>query len=142
MEFGFQEITIILLVAWFLMYVAGRYQQNRIKKALFTRIRTGVELALEENPGLGLNEYHAWVFSEWEHIVKNNAWFVLSQNELYPVGVHPNRMKEQMNLTPEWLGAFLKLEGTELKMDETQSAAVDSIVQMAKAQHREGSTLA
>ncbi len=128
MKLGFQQITIILLILWFLMFVAGKFQQGRIKKQLLQRIREGVGPALEKDPGLSLSAYYDWVFGGWEGLVKKNAWFVLGPNELYPVSADPDHMRSRMNLTPAWLGAYLKLGGVELAMTEDEQVAVDAIV--------------
>jgi hypothetical protein len=128
MEFGPQQITLLLLFAWFSLFLAGRYQQKRIKKALFDRVKTGIEPALKENPGLSLDAYYEWVFSDWEDLVRRNARFVLSDNELYPVSADPTRLQRRMNLTLIWLGAYLKLSGKELAMTDEQRTAVNGVV--------------
>jgi hypothetical protein len=137
MQFGIQQITVILLVVWFIMFVAGKLQQRRIKKKLFNRIQEGIQPALEKDPDLGLDEYYDWVFSKWGDLVRSNAWFVLSKNELYPVSADPDRLKDRMNLTPVWLGAYLKLKGIELKMNEDQEAAVQAIIETVPEGRRE-----
>lgn len=129
MEFDFQQITIVLLILWFLMFVAGKFQQGRIKKKLFERIREGLAPAGEKNPNLSLGAYYDWVFLDWENLVKRNAWFILSPNELYPVAADPERVRTRMNLTPAWLGAYLRLGGVELEMTEDEQAAVTAIVE-------------
>lgn len=129
MELGFQQITIILLILWFLMFVAGKYQQGRIKKKLFERIRKGLAPAREKDPDLSLSAYYDWVFSDWGNLVKRNAWFILGPNELYPVSADPERVQSRMNLTPTWLGAYLKLCGVELEMTDDEQAAVNAIVE-------------
>lgn len=129
MKLGFQQITIILLILWFLMFVAGKFQQGRIKKNLFKRVREGLAPAREKDPTLSLSAYYEWVFEDWENLVKQNAWFILGPNELYPVAANPERVRTRMNLTPAWLGAYLKLGGVELEMTEDEQAAVDAIVE-------------
>jgi hypothetical protein len=128
MKLGFQQITIILLILWFLMFVAGKFQQGRIKKQLLQRIREGVGPAQEKDPDLSLSAYYDWVFEGWEELVKKNAWFVLGPNELYPVSADPDRVRSRMNLTPAWLGAYLKLCGVELALSDEEQAEVDTIV--------------
>jgi hypothetical protein len=123
-----QQITVILLVIWFVVFVAGRFQQNQIRKKLFHRIESGLENALKENPELTLNSYYSWVFVEWESLVKQNARFVLSKNEIYPVAANPDRLKERWNLTPIWLGAYMKKNDLPIKMTEQQEEAVDAIL--------------
>jgi hypothetical protein len=128
MKLGFQQITVILLFLWFVMFVAGKLQQGRIKKELFKRIREGLAPAREKDPDLSLSAYYAWVFEGWDQLVKKNAWFILGPSELYPVSADPERVRSRMNLTPAWLGAYLKLSGVELAMTEDEQAAVDAIV--------------
>lgn len=136
MNFGIQQITIILLVVWFLMFVAGKIQQNRIKKKLFARIHQGLAPAQKNNADLGLDEYYGWVFSDWDELVKRNAWFILSKSELYPISANPERVMARMNLTPAWLGAYLELTGNKIKMTEDQRAAVDAIIESVPPHRR------
>ena len=136
MTFGMQQITIILLVVWFLMFVAGKIQQGQIKKKLFARIHQGLGSAQEKNPDLTLDEFYDWVFSDWDQLVKGSAWFILSQSELYPIAANPERVKVRMNLTPAWLGAYLQLSGNEIKMTEDQQAAVEAIIESVPPHRR------
>ncbi len=136
MNFGIQQITIILLVVWFLMFVAGKIQQGTIKKKLFARIHQGLGPAQENNPDLTLDEFYDWIFSDWNELVKRNAWFILSQSELYPISANPERVMARMNLTPAWLGAYLELTGKKIKMSEEQQAAVDAIIQSVPVHRR------
>jgi hypothetical protein len=120
MTFGIQQITIILLIVWFLMFVDGKIQQSAIKKKLFARIHQGLITKKDKNPDLALDEFYEWVFSNWDELVKKNAWFILSKSELYPISANPDRVMARMNLTPAWLGDYLKLTGKEIKMTEEQ----------------------
>jgi hypothetical protein len=137
MEIGIQEITLGLLTLWFVVFVAGKIQQNRIKKKLLQRIREGVKPLQKENPDLNLDEAYAWVFSNWNSLVRKNAWFVLNKSELFPVAIHPERLRSQMNLTKPWLGAYLTLHGVDLSMSEAQKAAVTEIIQAIPPEKRQ-----
>ena len=137
MAFGIQEITLTILFIWFAIFIAGKWQQSRIKKQLLKRIRDGVQSKLEENPELTLDAFYEWVFDGWDSLVRENAWFVLNQRELWPVPADPGRVKSQMNLTPEWLGAYLKLRGYDLKMNDTQAQAVSEIIESIPLHRRQ-----
>ncbi len=137
MEFGIQEITLTILFIWFAIFVAGKWQQSRIKRKLLKRMMEGVRSKLEENPDLTLDAFDEWVFANWDSLVRENAWFILNKNELWPVPADPQRVKSQMNLTPEWLGAYLKLRGYELQMNEEQQESVSDIIQSIPAHRRQ-----
>ncbi len=136
MAFGIQQITVTILIIWFFIFVAGKLQQNRIKKKLFHRIKTELSTKLETNPDLSLDTFYDWVFSGWDDLVRKNAWFVLNKNELWPVAANPKRLKKQMNLTPEWLGAYLQIRGTQLQMSESQQEDINHIINTTPAHHR------
>jgi hypothetical protein len=137
MTFGIQQITLIILFIWFAIFIAGKWQQSRIKKQLLKRIRDGAQSKLAEDPALTLDAFYDWVFEGWDTLVRENAWFILNQRELWPVPADPERVKAQMNLTPEWLGAYLQLRGYQLEMNEAQAQAVSDIVQSIPPHRRQ-----
>jgi hypothetical protein len=128
MQFTPQQITIFFLVSWFVIFIAGKLQQNRIRKKLIQRIKQGINKAKEEIPELTLDSYYTWVFSNWESLVKQNALFVLSKSELLPASANPGRLKKNWNLTPIWLGAFMKKNHLSIKMTDKQQKEVDAIL--------------
>ncbi len=137
MTIGIQQITLFLLVSWFFMYVTARYQQDRIKKSLFKRIEEGLGPALRKDPHLNLEKFYTWVFADWDQLVRENAWFVLSKSELYPIPARPEQLKIQMNLTPSWLGAYLRLQGKNLQMSEALEESVQKIIQSLPEKRRQ-----
>jgi hypothetical protein len=55
---------------------------------------------------------------------------------LYPISANPDRVMARMNLTPAWLGAYLKLTGKEIEMTEEQRTAVDAIIESVPPHRR------
>lgn len=130
------QIAIIVLFTWFLFFLLGRYQLSRIKSKLFAKIDARVEKLEKAKQTDTLDSFYAHTFNDWDAVVKSNAWFVLSDNELYPVPANPQRLKDRLKLTPAWLGAYLKIKGTDLEMTESQRASVEEILALVPKNQR------
>lgn len=131
MEIGIQQIIVYILFAWFFIFLLGKMQLNRIKKKLFYKIDEVSILMAKRWGEITLDQFYERVFADWDEMVRSSAKFVLSINELYPVSADPQKIKERMKLSPEWLGAFLQLRGTDLNMTESQREKVNEIVNLA-----------
>ena len=128
----FQNIGLIVLVLWFVFYLAGRYQQNRVKKALIKKLSNEIELVKKEQLPTGLDEFYDRVFMDWPDLVRLNAKFVLNKMELLPYPAKPEELKTRFNLTPAWLGAYSKLHGLELEATEDQQIEIEQILLFSK----------
>ena len=142
MTIGIQQITVIILIVWFVLFVTGKLQQGRIKIKLLERIQKGIDPAIKANPQLTLDEFYQWVFADWGRLVRKNAWFVLAPSELFPIAPRPEQMRTQMNLTPVWLGAFLAVKGhPSLVMTEAQQAGIQEILANTQEQRRRNAAI-
>lgn len=130
------QIAIIVLFTWFLFFLLGQYQLNRIKKKLFAKIDERVKTLEKAKQTDTLDSFYAHIFADWDTVVKSNAWFVLSANELYPVPANPQRLKDRLKLTPAWLSAYLHLQGTDLEMTESQRTSVEEILALVPENQR------
>lgn len=131
MDIGIQQIAIFALIIWFFIFLLGMMQMNRIKKRLFNRIDETIDLINDRGKEITLDEIYNIVFADWDELVHSSAKFVLSKNELYPVPANPTKIKERLNLSPVWLGAYLRLQGAEPDMTNSQKEKVNEILKLA-----------
>jgi len=133
MQITLQQVGLIVLGLWFVMFLAGTYQQNRIKNKILKRIDSGIEEALKKNSELTIDEYYQTTFADWDDFVRSNAWFILNKTEFLPVLAKPESVKKRFNFTAIWLGAYLRFQGYRLEANNEQNAAIDAIIEAAPA---------
>lgn len=120
-------ITTSLLGLWLLFFLLGREQLKRLKANTQHMALDNIETALEKNKNLTVSQYYKQLNRKWELMVPRTAKFILHKSELYPVPAKLETVRMQIHFSPEWLGAFLKLNGYTLKATPVQQERIEHI---------------
>lgn len=126
-------ISLIVFAVWILQFLLGRAQLNKITNSLTNMALKHIEEAKKENENLSVNQYYAYLLPQFEEIVKTKSKFIPHKTELFPIPATPDSVKKRINFTPEWLGAFMLINGYSLNANREQKKAIDHIVMLQKS---------
>lgn len=119
-----------VLGLWLLLYLLGRKQLDRLKSNTKQLALDGIEAALEKNNDLTIQQYYEKLNGQWEQMVPQTTKFIPHKSELFPVPAKLETVRKQLNYSPEWLGAFLKLNGHTLKATAAQQERIEYILSL------------
>jgi len=131
------NIICAILGVWLILFLLGREQYKRIKKNTQRMTLDNIKEALEKDKELTVSQYYEQINHEWEMMVPRTAKFILHRSELYPVPARLETVRKQMNFSPEWLGAFLRLNGYTLKATPSQQERIDYILSLSKTKQEQ-----
>ncbi len=117
-----------LVGIWLLFFVLGKRQLQQAKMIALELALSEVKAAKKANPDLTVDEYFNIFDEKWQAAIQNKVRFILHPSEFWPILATPDKVRSRLNLTPVWLGAFLKLNGFELDTTEEQKNMIDQIV--------------
>ncbi len=126
------NVICAILSIWFILFLLGREQTKRIKAKTKNIALENIEKSLEKNKDLTIDEYYEQINKQWEQMIHSTAKFILHRNELFPLPAKPEIVRKQINFSPEWLGAYLTLNGYVLKAKPEQQKRVDFILSLIK----------
>ena len=129
-------ISVIIFTIWIILFLWGRSQFNKIKDATSKLILDNIEEVKKKNKNLTINQYYEMLYPKFEAIVKTNARFIPHKTEMFPMPAKPKYVKTRMNFTPEWVGAFLKLNGNPIIANRQQQKTIDYIIELSKIKSR------
>lgn len=127
-----------ILGLWLVLFLLGREQYKHIKANTQRMALDNIKEALEKNKDLTVSQYYDQINRQWEQMVPKTAKFILHKSELYPVLAKLETVRKQMNFSPEWLGAFLKVNGYTLKATPSQQERIDYILSLSKQNQEQG----
>ena len=137
---SFPEISPTVSVAvfsiWLILFLWGRSQLNNIKDATTQLVLENIEAAKKKNKKLTLDQYYKILYPKFEVYVKANAKFVPHKTELFPMPAKPEYVKTRIHFTPEWVGAFLKLNGHTIIASSQQQETINHLVELSKNKGR------
>ncbi|NLH46120.1 MAG: hypothetical protein GX451_08360 [Acholeplasmataceae bacterium] len=126
------NIICAILSIWFILFLLGREQTKHIKTKTKNIALENIEKSLQKNEDLTIDEYYEQINKQWEQMVHNTAKFILHRNELLPLPAKPEIVRRQINFSPEWLGAYLTLNGYVLIAKPEQQKRIDFILSLIK----------
>lgn len=129
-------IFVIFLGIWLALLIAGKYQYARIKRSTLSMALSQLEEARKTHLALSIEDYYAFLLPRWEQMVRQNALFIPHSTEMWPVRATPEFAKKRLKFTPEWLGAYLTLEGQALPAAPALQEQIDAIVRLAPPAQR------
>jgi len=129
-------VSVVLFSIWLVLFLWGRSQLNNIKKVTTQLVIENIEAAKKKNKNLTLDQYYEILYPKFETYVKTNAKFITHKTELFPMPAKPDYVKTRIHFTPEWVGAFLKLNGHTIIANSQQQKTIDHIVGIYKTKGR------
>ncbi|NIS83561.1 MAG: hypothetical protein GTO14_25945 [Anaerolineales bacterium] len=105
------EISTLIFSLWLAIWLAGKYQLQRIEKRTGTFVLENSQQALDENPRMTVKQLYALLYPKWCQMLRTTAWFVPHRWELWPLPATPKIVQERINFTPKWLKQYLKENG-------------------------------
>lgn len=121
-----------LLGIWLLFFLLGKRQFNQARQLTLDLALTEVRAARKANPELTLDEYYADLITKWEALIREKIKFIPHKSEFWPMPARPDYVRQRLNFTPEWLGAYLKINGVKLQATEAQQARIDEIAALTQ----------
>jgi len=121
-------VSVVLFSIWLVLFLWGRSQLKNIKEATTQLVIENIEVAKKENKNLTIDQYYEILYPKFETYVKTNAKFVTHKTELFPMPAKPDYVKTRIHFTPEWVGAFLKLNGHTIIANSQQQKTIDHLV--------------
>lgn len=125
-------ITGILLGIWLIFYLIGKRQFDQAKRITLDLALGEVNTARKANPGLTVDQYFEAIQPKWEALIQEKIKFIPHKSEFWPMPAKPDYVRGRLNFTPEWLGAYLKLNGVKLQASEEQQARIDEIAAISQ----------
>jgi intein-encoded DNA endonuclease-like protein len=126
------QISIIIFSLWLILFLAGRYQFNKIKQYSMTFVESNAQTALDKNPKLSINEYYGQIYQQWAEHISKKYFFIPHKTELFPILSNPENVAKRINFTPEWVGAYLQLKSFHLERTKEQEKRIDEILAKAR----------
>ena len=121
-----------LLGIWLLFYLLGKRQFDQARQLTLDLVLSEVKQAQKANPELTVDQYYADLIPEWEALMREKIRFIPHKSEFWPMPAKPEYIRSRLNFTPEWLGAYLKINGIKLRASEEQQARIDEIAALSQ----------
>ena len=129
-------VSVVVFSIWLILFLWGRSQLNKIKDATAQLVLENIEAAKKKNKNLTIDQYYRMLYPKFETFIKTNAKFVPHKTELFPMPAKPEYVKTRIHFTPEWVGAFLKLNGHTIIANSKQQETINHIVELYKNKGR------
>ena len=129
-------VSVVLFSIWLVLFLWGRSQLRNIKEATIQLVLENIEATKKKNKNLTLDQYYEILYPKFETYVKTNAKFITHKTELFPMPAKPDYVKTRIHFTPEWVGAFLKLNGHSINATSQQQETINHIVKLSKGKNR------
>jgi len=129
-------VSMIVFSIWLILFLWGRSQLNKIKDATAQLVLENIETAKKNNKNLTVDQYYQMLYPKFEAYVKANVKFVPHKTELFPMPAKPEYVKTRIHFTPEWVGAFLKLNCHTIIANSQQQETINHIVELSKNKGR------
>jgi len=125
-------VSVVIFSIWLVLFLWGRSQLNNIKNATTQLVLENIEAAKKKNKNLTVEQYYQILYPKFKTYVKANAKFVPHKTELFPMPAKPDYVKKRIHFTPEWVGAFLKLNGYTIIANSQQQKTINHIIELSK----------
>jgi hypothetical protein len=121
-----------LMGVWLLFFLLGKRQFDQARQLTLDLALSKVKAARKSNPEMTVDQYYGALLPEWETRIKEKIKFIPHKLEIWPMPAKPDYVRSRLNFTPEWLGAYLKVNGVILPATESQQARIDEIAALSQ----------
>ncbi len=106
-----QDLIVIVLGFYLLIYAAGRIQLMRVRlKTEALVVETAQKLAAE-NRRLTPDKFYKKVYPVWSASVKNWAWYVMDYLDIWLVRPTPQSLEKRARFSPQSVSELLDKRG-------------------------------
>jgi hypothetical protein len=110
-----QPLVSAILALWLGVFVAGRWQLQRIeRKSASLVVEMGRELVAEK-PHITARGLYKRIYPRWSQSLREWAWFVPHRFDLWPVLVKPETVQQKLPFSPQWIADVLRQHGIQLE---------------------------
>ncbi len=120
---------VILLGIWLVLFIAGKAQFDWIKKSTANLVLQKYQ-SYAQLPGL--SAYYREITPEWETNIVKKVYFIPHKSEMFPIPVRSDDIRQRINFTEAWVGAYLKMHGYEVLCSEIQGQQIKAILGKVK----------
>lgn len=121
----------VVLGAWLVLFLLGRRQFEKVKAYTMDLLVEEYQRAAKAGVIPGLDKLYRMIEVKWEIWLQENIRFILNKAELWPVKATPELVRQRMNMSPEWVGAYLQLKGYQVEATPAQREKIEYIVSLA-----------
>jgi len=114
----FKGVGTLLVGIWLVVHLAGKYQYKRVRN--FTLDLVDSETCHIKGGRVSVEEFYAYLLPKWEEFVSDKVLFILHKTELWPIPAQVDTVRQRLNFTPAWLGAYLKLNEVKISIEKPQ----------------------
>ncbi len=118
----------IVLGLWLIFFLLGQYQMKQIKKKTVAIVLDHAKIYLNKYPAPNLLSFYNEIYPTWVEMVRSTAIFVPHKSELFPVPARPERLRESIHFSAEWVGAYLEKNGYKIDATTEQKQKIRAIL--------------
>lgn len=126
-------VTGIVLGTWLLLFLWARSATEKVKNQTTDLILKQARRAMKRSAPPTMEQFYADFQPMWEEMLQKSAKVILHKSELFPVRARPEAVRQQLNLTPAWMGAYLRINGYHLAAAEGLESEIQHIVTLANS---------
>ena len=130
MSFEISPIIGILSAIWLALFLWARSQTERVKERTTALILEQARLASRQDPPT-VEQFFNNFQPIWEKMLRESASVILHKSELFPIPARPDAVRRRLNLSPAWLGAYLRIHGFHWRAEEGLEAEIQRILALA-----------
>jgi hypothetical protein len=125
-------ITGAFLGIWLLFFLIGKRQLAQAKQITMDMALSELKPARNAKPGLTVEEYYEILLPKWEAEIEDKIKVILHKTEFWSVPAKVEVVRTRLNFTPEWLGAWLKINKRPLSASEEMQIKIDEIAALSQ----------
>ncbi len=120
-----------VLGIWLVFFMLGKRQFEKTKAYTTDLLVEEYKKAARGGHIPNLDRLYRAVEITWEAWLAQNVRFILNKVELWPVKATPEVVRQRLNMSPEWAGAYLELNGYKVEARPEQAEKIAHIVSLA-----------
>lgn len=125
-------LTGILLAIWLGFFLYGKRQFQLAKTITLELPLKELKKARSSIPDLTVEKYYDYLYLIWESEIEERIRLILNKSEFFPIKATPELLRDRLNFSPEWLGAYLKVKKRPLSASEELQSRIDEIVRYSQ----------
>ncbi len=125
-------LTGAILGIWLVFYLIGKRQLELAKRITMEMALSELKAARTSKPGLTVEEYYEILLPKWEAVIAEKIKIILHKLEFWPIPAKVEDVRTRLNFTPEWLGAWLKINKRPLSASEDLQTRIEEIAALSQ----------
>ena len=125
-------LTGALLAIWLGFFLYGRRQFEQAREITLELVLSELKQARKLIPELTVESYYDYLLPKWEEAITTRIRLIPHKTEFWPMPAKPEYVRSRLNFTPEWLGAYLKVNKHSLPASEDLQNRIDEIAALSQ----------